>query len=458
MDAVPAAAGAREKPEIGLLRLTWPIFFELFLFMLMGTADTLMLSGVSDDAVSAVGAITQIVMICILITGVVGHGAAIVVAQYLGARRDEEASKIAALSITMCLALGVLVSLVLLVFGDSILRALNLQGAVLAHATTYLHIVGGFIFLQALIHVLSSIIRTYGFTKESMFVSMGMNVLHVLLNYGFIFGNFGLPELGVTGAAISTVLSRTAALIVFVWMSYRVMTVRMAPRFFVTFTKEYSRKILSVGVPSAVEQLIYQSCQMVFLYYVTFLGSVALASRQYAMTVSQYIFLFSLAVGMGTSILVARLVGAGRPEDAYRRAIESLKWSIGITVLVDVGVILLRERLVGLFTQEPSIVLLTSQVLVLSLFLESGRSFNLVLVNGLRASGDARFPVMMGLLSMVCMSLPLGFLLVFRFNMGLPGVWIAIAADEWTRGIVMWLRWRSRAWQKQALVTGSVPA
>jgi putative MATE family efflux protein len=453
--------GIAGQPQLGLFRLTWPIFLEILLFMLMGTADTLMLSGVSDGAVASVGVVNQFLFVCILIMEVVSNGASIVVAQYLGARKAEEASRIAALSITLNLLLGAVVSGGLLLGGNALLGRMNLQGQVLAQAQLYLGITGGFIFQQALINIFSSLLRTYGFTKESMFISLGMNLLHVLGNYALVFGHFGLPRLEVQGAAISTVLSRAVALGVFIWMLYRLMEIRMRLRDYVRFSREYIRKVLKVGVPSAIEQVMYHCCQTVFVYYVTFLGPVALSSRQYAMAISQYVFLFSLAVGMGTSILVGRLVGAHRPDDAYRRALDSLKWSLAITVLVDVAAILVRKPLVGLFTANGDILQLTSQVLILGLLLETGRSFNLVLVNALRAAGDATFTVYVGFGSMVCMSLSLGYFLVFRMNLGLAGVWLAIAADEWVRGIVMWLRWRSRAWERQALVRPSeepVPA
>jgi putative MATE family efflux protein len=452
-----SAALPSESPHgqasLNLFRLTWPLFLEFLLFMLMGTADTLMLSGISDDAVSAVGVVNQYMFISILLMEVVSNGASIVVAQYLGARRAREASRIAALSITLNFALGAGVSAFMLLFGDGILARMNLQGPVLEQARTYMGIVGGFLFIQALINVFSSLIRTYGFTKQSMYVALGMNVVHVLGNALLIFGHLGAPRLGVAGAALSTVVSRTLALGVFVWLLYRVMDVRIAPRDHVAFSKELVGKILKVGFPCAFEQITYHACQTVFLYYVTLLGSVALASRQYANAISHYIFLFSLAIGIGTSILVGRLVGAERKEEAYHRVMKSLKWSVAITVLMDVVAILLREPLVGSFTDNADILQLTCQMIVLSFLLESGRSFNLVLVNALRAAGDARFTVLMGLLSMVCMSLPLGYFLVFTMNLGLAGVWLAVAADEWMRGIVYWHRWRSRAWARHSLVT-----
>ncbi|MFP2908826.1 MATE family efflux transporter [Pyxidicoccus sp. 3LFB2] len=450
--AVPSSAEPNAAPRLGLFQLTWPIFLELLLFMLMGTADTLMLSGVSDNAVSAVGVVNQFVFICILIMEVVSNGAAIVVSQYLGARRQREASRISAIAITLNLGLGLTVSAGLLLFGDRILGGMNLHGEMLAQALTYLHLVGGFLFLQALINVFSSLIRTYGFTRQSMFVSLGMNVLHVGLNFALIFGHFGLPALGVSGAAISTVASRALALGVFVWLLNRVIPVPMVARDYVTLSGEYIRKILKVGLPSAVEQVTYHACQTVFLYYVTFLGPAALASRQYANAISHYVFLCSLAIGLGTSILVGRLVGARRPEEAYRKALGGLKWALGITVVVDLVIIAVREPLVGLFTANAEIVSIATQVIAVGFLVETGRAFNLVLINALRAAGDATFTVYMGFASMACMSLSLGYVFVFKLGLGLAGVWLAVAADEWVRGITMWFRWRSRAWEKKSLV------
>lgn len=449
---------AEGAPAFKLFPLTWPIFLEMFLFMLMGSADTLMLSAVSDEAVSAVGVVNQYVFIAILILEVIGNGAAIVVAQYVGAGKPVEASRISALALTMNLAIGLIISGAFLAFGSALLRAVHLEGDILAYAQTYLAIVGGGLFLQALINTLSGIIRTYGFTKQTMVVSLGMNVLHVAGNYVLIFGHLGFPEMGVAGAAISTVVSRGVALLVFFWLLYRVMEVRIGLRDYVSVHLDYIRKILKIGIPSAFEQVTYHSCQSVFLYFVTFLGAASLASRQYAMNISMFIYLFSLAIGMGTAIITGRLVGAGRKEEASRRVWTSLRWGILLTLLVDLPVVAFREPIAGLFTQDPEIIKICAQVLVLSLILEPGRTLNLIFINSLRAAGDAKFTVYAGLVSMVGISLPLGYWLALHLHWGLAGIWLAIAADEWIRGIVMFFRWRSRAWEKQSLVEPAATA
>jgi len=438
--------------KLSLFHLTWPIFLEVFLFMLMGLADTFMLSALSDDAVSGVGAANQYIHIAILILEVVGNGAAIVVSQYLGSRRFVEASKISGLAVTLNLGVGIVLSIGFVLFSKSIMSAMNLEGEVLAHAHQYLSIVGGAIFLQAVINALAAIIRVHGYTKQTMFVSLGMNIIHVIGNYLLIFGNFGFPQLGVQGAAISSVVSRFVALLVFFWLLYQVMEYRVKVEYYFTISKEYIRKILQIGLPSAFEQILYQGCQIVFLYYATYLGAESLAARQYAVNISMFTYLFAMAIGMGTAIIVGRLVGASETEEAYKSVWFSVKRALVFTLVMVAVVTIFRIPLMSLFTDNEQIIKIGASVLVLSLLLETGRTMNIVIINSLRAAGDASFPVAIGALSMVMMSLPLGYLLVFVLDLGLPGIWLAIAADEWTRAIIMYFRWKSRRWEKFALI------
>lgn len=449
-----ATIKAENKPmeKLKLFSLTWPIFLEIFLFMLMGIVDTFMLSALSDDAVSGVGAANQYIHIAILVLEVVGTGAAIVVSQYLGSKRYIEASKISGLAVTLNLGIGLVISAGYLLFARSMMSAMNLQGEVLAYAEQYLSIVGGAIFLQAIINSLAAIIRVHGWTKQTMYVSLGMNIIHVIGNYLLIFGKFGFPEMGVQGAAISSVISRFLALIVFFWLLYQVMEYRVKFHYYINLSKEYIGKILHIGIPAAFEQVMYQACQIVFLYYATYLGAEALAARQYAMNISMFTFLFAIAIGMGTAIIVGRLVGANEKEEAYSRLWKSLKSALIFTLCMVILVMIFRNQLIGLFTDNPEVIKIASTVLLLSILLETGRTMNIVIINSLRAAGDAKFPVLIGVFSMVLMSLPLGYLFVFHLNMGLPGIWLAIAADEWTRGIIMYFRWKSRAWEKYALV------
>ncbi len=451
-DMTEITSKKEQEQKLNLFFLTWPIFLEVFLFMLMGIADTFMLSALSDDAVSGVGAANQYLHIAILVLEVIGNGAAIVVSQYLGSKRYMEASKISALAVTLNLGVGLIISAIFLLFSKNMMMAMNLQGDVLTYAQNYLSIVGGAIFLQAIINSLAAIIRVHGFTKQAMFISLGMNIIHIAGNYVLIFGKFGMPELGVEGAAISSAFSRLIALVIFFWLLYRVMEYRVKLNYYITLSKEYISKILKIGIPSAFEQVMYQACQIVFLYYATYLGAESLAARQYATNISMFTFLFAIAIGMGTAIIVGRLVGGNEKDEAYVRVWKSVKWAISVTLCMVILVIAFRTQLMGLFTDNPHVITLGATVLLLSILLETGRTVNIVIINSLRAAGDAKYPVLIGAFSMVLMSLPLGYFFVFHLDMGLPGIWLAIAIDEWTRAIIMFFRWRSRAWENYALV------
>lgn len=421
--------------------------------MLMGLADTFMLSAVSDDAVAGVGTANQYIQIAILLLGVIGTGASIVVSQYLGSRLIAEASQIAALSVTLNLLVGLVISGLFILFSDVLMKMMNLQGAVLEAAQSYLVIVGGFIFVQALITSMSSIIRVQGWTKQTMYVSLAMNIVHVVLNYILIFGKFGMPELGVEGAAISSVVSRVLASVVFFWLLYQALEVRIEWADYYRLSKNYISKILKIGIPSALEQVLYQTNQIVLLYYVTFIGAEALSARQYAVNISMFTYLFAMAIGMATAILVGRYVGAGEKELAYSKVWFGVESALIFTLSMVAIIILFREPFMRIFTDNEEIIQIGASVLLLSILLETGRTINITIINSLRASGDAAYPVRIGFISMIVIGLSLGYLFVFVLDLGLVGVWLAIACDEWIRAVLVIFRWRSRKWERYAIVS-----
>lgn len=285
-----------------------------------------------------------------------------------------------------------------------------------------------------------------------MFVTLGVNVIHVIGNFLLIFGHFGFPEWGVTGAAVSTVVSRAVGLTVLIIILYRRVPVPIRLKDYVAFKVTYVKQILGIGLPAAGEQLSWQSQHMMIMSFVNIIGQAALSAHVYVMNISNYYMALAAAIGLGTEIIVGHMVGAGEMKAAYKRLLKSLRLSMLATFLIVSAAALFREQLIGLFTDDLQIIAIGAGIFLLSIVLEPGRTFNLVVINSLRAAGDARFPVMMGVLSMWGVAVPLAYWFGIRLEMGLFGVWIAFAADEWLRGLLMLLRWRSRAWEKKALV------
>lgn len=438
--------------KLSLYAITWPIFVDSVLRMMLGTVDVFMLSRISDTATGAVGLANEIIFFCILMFGFVGIGTSVAVSQYIGAGREQEASRISALAITINLVFGILVSVVLVGFGEPIMRLMNLSPGQIGMASHYLKIIGGFIWIEALSYAVSSIIRSTGNTKSVMYVTLGVNVIHIAGNYMLIFGHFGMPEWGVTGAAVSTVVSRLLGILVLIVILYRRIPSPIRIKDYVTWNGSYVKQIMSVGLPAAGEHLAWQSQYLMVVSFVNMIGVTALNTHVYVMNVSNYFMALAMAVGTGTEIIVGQMVGAGEMKAAYRRLMKSVKISFFLTFVI-VGIAsLFRHEILGMFTQDTHIIAAGAGILLLSVVLEPGRTFNIVIINSLRAAGDARFPVLMGVLSMWGISVPLAYYMGVHSGLGLMGVWIAFAVDEWVRGVIMLLRWRSRAWEKKALV------
>lgn len=442
----------KKTAKLSLFAITWPLFIEILLYMLMGNADTLMLSQYSDNSVAAVGVSNQILSMIIVMFGFIATGTAILVAQNLGAKRDDQAREVSVVSIGANLVFGLILSAGVFIFSEQLLGVLDLPPELLDEANAYLKIVGGFSFIQSLIMTVGSIVRSYGFTRDIMYVTIGMNVLNVIGNYLFIFGPFGIPVLGVEGVAISTSVSRVFGLLAAIYIMMKRIPGSMPMSMLFRFPKNHLKNLLNIGIPSAGEHLSYNGSQMLITYFIATLGTQALTAKVYTQNVMMFVFLFSIAISQGTQIIIGHMVGAKEIDNAYKRALKSLKLAIIISIAAAAIVSFFAKDLLGIFTDNMSIIELGSTLILLTIILEPGRSFNLVLISSLRAAGDVKFPVYMGILSMWGVSVTLSYFLGIYLGLGLVGIWIAFIADEWLRGLLMLWRWRSKVWVKKSFV------
>ncbi|MEC2071526.1 MATE family efflux transporter [Alkalihalophilus marmarensis] len=447
---------AKTARNATLFALTWPIFIEILLHMLMGNADTLMLSQYADDAVAAVGVSNQLLMVIIVMFGFIATGTSVLVAQHLGANQDEDAGRVATVSIIGNFIFGLFLSLLLFAAGPAILLMMGLPEELLKEATLYLQIVGGFSFIQSVLMTIGAVLRSHQFTKDVMYITIGMNILNVIGNYLFIFGPFGIPVLGVTGVAISTTISRTLGLIVIAFVLFYRLKGRLPFSFMRRSFPSYELKsLLKIGIPSAGEHLSYNGSQLVITFFIVMMGTEALTTKVYTQNIMMFILLFAIAIGQGTQIIIGHQVGAKKLDEAYERCIRSLKIAIAVSTSMAVIVYFSSRPLLSIFTNNEQIITAGATLLLLTIILEPGRAFNLVVINCLRAAGDVKFPVYLGILSMWGVSIPVAYFFGVHMGLGLVGVWIGFIADEWLRGLLMLWRWRQGHWREMSFVRRS---
>lgn len=195
---------------------------------------------------------------------------------------------------------------------------------------------------------------------------------------------------------------------------------------------------------------------MAITFFITMIGTEALTTRVYTQNLMMFMMLFSIAISQGTQILIGYLIGAKEYESAYKRCLKSLYSGITISILMAVIFSIFSKPLLGIFTSNERILEVGGLLVLLTIILEPGRSFNMVIIGSLRAAGDIKFPTYVGILSMWGIAVPVAYILGIHFDLGLVGVWIAFIADEWFRGIIMLYRWKSRAWMTKRFAQKAV--
>ncbi|MCL2387094.1 MAG: MATE family efflux transporter [Defluviitaleaceae bacterium] len=443
-----------DTKKLSLWAITWPIFIEMLLFMLMGNVDVFMLSQYSDEAVVAVGVANQFVQMAITIFGFVSVGSSVIIAQYLGAEKSSDAKRVSGVSLYCNLVFGAVLSMVF-IFGRGLILGTmpDLYPEIRDYASTVLLIVGGFIFLQGLLSGTNAILRSYGCTRDTLITTASMNVINIIGNFIVLFGPFGFPVLGVPGVAAVTVISRAAAIGIGFFLVHKRVGNPLKRVQLRAFPFKYAKQILRIGIPAAGENLSYIGYQTFLTAVVATMGAAALATRIYGRALNVFMFLLAFSLAQGGQILIGHLMGAKEYDEIYKKCLKILKIATTSSILVAITFFIFSEPLLGIFTDDPEVISAGRWVLFVFIFLEIGRAFNMVIIGSLRAVGDVKFPMYVGICTMWILGALGGFVFGVVFNLGVVGIVIGTALDECIRGIIMLFRWRSRRWQTKGLTT-----
>ena len=438
-----------------LAMLSVPIFIETLLIMMLGAVDTFMLSRYSDESVAAVGVVNQIVMLAFLVFEVINLGTSVICSQYLGAGLNKRIPSVVMVALLTNLLLGLAVSGVLYFGDEMILRAMGLNEVLLPYGTAYMRIVGAFAFFQALSMTLSAALRADNLAIYPMAVTFIVNIVNIFGNYTLIFGKFGMPALGVEGAAISTATCRGIAMLLLFIVVRRTIVKRIPWNVFVKFPWRELKNLLRVGLPSAGEQVSYSSSQMVITYFINMLGVEALATRTYCVNLIMFAYLFCISIALGGAICIGHLVGHGRTRGAFLLGKLVMRLSIIITASLSLLLAIAGPWVMPLLSSNPEIISLGCTILWIDVLLEFGRPTNIFATNALRAAGDVNYPFYVGVVVMWSVAVVAAYFAGIVFGLGLVGMWLAFACDENIRGVVFIRRWYSMKWASKSFATRS---
>lgn len=435
-----------------LLTLAGPMFLELLLNTMLHNVDTVMLSHYDEYAVGAVGNANTIMFMMIIFFNIIATATSVVVAQYLGAKMYDKMNMIYTLAVVVNLVFGIVLSAAFCAANPFIMNFLHVSQEMRPFSMTYIYIVGGGGFLMAVSNVMLQILRCNGYTKIGMWVSFGINIVNIFGNYCFLYGPLKFMKMGVAGVALSTVVARFLAVAALITFFYVTKTGKISLRYLNPFPYRLLGKMIRIGLPSAGENLTYNLYQTTLLSFVNAMGNDAVNARAYCNTIISFAMIFSNACAMSTQIITGHLVGAAKTDEAYKRVFKTLRTSMPITIaLACINALLCRYTL-RIFTDNLNIIALGQKIMIVDIFVETGRCLNLTFVSSLKAAGAYVFPLIAGILSNWGLGLTTGYAVGVVLGVGVAGIFIGTATDECIRGLIVMYYWYRKKWLGKAVI------
>ncbi|MET0208245.1 MAG: MATE family efflux transporter [Burkholderiaceae bacterium] len=431
-------------PSPRLFSLAWPLFLELCLGIAIGVIGTILAARISDASGAAFALANQIAATLFILFRIIGAGISVVITQALGSGRRAVADATARAALGASSWLGGITSLLALIFAGPLLRLMNAPETVLPIAQPFLMALAPAMMLDAWNASMASVMRAHLRSRDTLMVLVAMQVAQLALAL-LLMPHFGLP-----GFALALAISRSMGLALHVMLWRARLGLRPAYSDWWQLRRTELAAVLHIGLPGAAENIAYRLAFMVTIAVAGQMGASALAAHSYTSQLMYFVLLPGLATGFAAEIVVGHMIGAGKLHDAHHLVRRALARGLAISVAVAAGFALSAPWLLTFFTKDPHIIASAAVLMWITVILEPGRTFNLVVINALRAAGDARYPVMVGAGSMVLVLAGGSWLLGDVLGLGLVGIWIAYAADEWIRGLLMWRRWAKLGWVPKA--------
>ena len=438
--------GAREAYGTAV-GVAWAAVAETFLIALISMADTLMVSVVGDEAIAAVGLVTQPRFIAQMLVMALCFSVTSITARRKGERDTVGASDCLKQALLVCVALSAVSALAFMPFTEPMLRFAGAQDDAIVMSKEYFDIILIGMPLCNVSMAISAALRGVGDTKASMAINMASNVVNLVLNYLLIGGNFGFPRLEVRGAAIATAIGWGVGMALALFFVTR-------RDGFVTITSRHGwkpeRKMLAsmykVGSGSFVEQLCMRAGFLTYSMAIAGLGTITFATHQIMINILSLSFSFGEGYGITASSLVGQNLGRRRPDLSIVYGHICQRMSV-VTSTAVLALLLTRGRaLLALFSDNPLVMESGSRVLLLMAIIIYGQSSQMIYLGSLRGAGDTRYTAAVSLVSIAIVRPALAWALAYPLGFGLVGAWVGFLVDQYTRLVLSFRRFASGKW------------
>ncbi len=434
----------REMP--GILRLAWPAVLSNLAYSMVGLVDIKIVASLGSSAVAAVTTGHRIFWILQAVMIAVTAGTTALVARAWGADDRAEAARITRASMVLCCAIAGVMTLPAVLFADRLVSIFELDAATLDSSAAFIRIMSLFNVAFAISMVIGSALRAAGDTMTPLWIGLVTNVLNVFLVYGLVYGRFGLPAMGVEGAALASGLSLLAGSLVslFLWRGGYLRVEFKKGR---AVTRRRVDQLFRIGYPAGLEQAAMQVGFVVFLWIVSLYGTAPYAAYGIGVQILSFSFVVGFGFNIAASTHVGQKLGAGDPKGAEQSGWRAMRLAVATMALLSAVIIAAAESIASFMIDEPEVIRLTVIFIYILGAAQPLMAVDFTLGGALRGAGDTRFPLLTTLAGLVvvrgCVA---GLLALLDFSV--EWIFAALLFDYCVKSSLLSLRFRRGRWQK----------
>lgn len=426
-----------------LLSLGLPIMVGQLGMIILGFADTMMVGHHSTTELGAASFVNNIINLVIITATGFSYGLTPIVGGFFGREELPQAGKALRCALLANLMAGTVMMAALTILYFNV-GNIGQPEELLPYIMPYFLVLLASLPFVMLFNAFKQFTDSITETRTSMWILLSGNFLNIIGNYVLIYGKAGMPEMGVVGAGVSTLLSRIVmvALFLVVFLSRKKMRPYRDGFLRLGWSRPMLRRLVSLGTPIALQMGMETASFSLSIIMVGWLGTIALASHQVMITISQFTFMVYYGLGAAVAVRTSYFNGQNDREKVRHTVVAGLQLMVTLELLLSGIIFLLRNHIGGWFTDSAEVSSTVVTLLLPFFIYQFGDGLQITYANALRGIADVKPLVVIAFIAFFVISLPVGYFCGFVLGFGLVGVWMAFPFGLTSAGVMMWLRFK----------------
>ena len=426
--------------------LAWPPIVGNLLFASVGVISIKAVGTLGAEAVAAVGTGQRMVWVFQALLMAVMTGTTALVARAVGSKNMIEAAHVTRLAIGVSIALSLITTLVIVLFAEKFIGIFGLDPVAQELAVTYLTISILFIPFMAIGMVIGAALRAAGDVKTPMYIGIFTNIIAIYLLLGLVNGQYGMPKLGILGAALAMGISFTigAAIQLYLWLANKLVVPLGKAG---SFTKERLRQLITISYPAGIESFVFQFGMLSFFWIVAMYGTEEVAAYNIGVNRLRLSFILGNGFSVAAATLSGQFLGASDPVAAYKSGYQAAGMTMLAMSLSGLLLAFFAEPIAWFFIQDEEVVKFAVIFVWIFAMAQPFMALEFSLGSTLRGAGDTRSPLVITIIGLLVIRVPIAFLLYY-LEMPVQWIFATLIIDYFVKGILLITRYRSKRWMK----------